>query len=274
MTVAAGEKIVLGSGTLYCMEFSGTLPTNVLIEVEENRLGYIQGGASVEYKPEFYEATDDMGIVSKVIITKEEAKLKSGIMTWCGTTLKKICATARVTEAAGVRTVKIGGTSNDDGKKYVIHFVHEDPTDGDIRVTIVGQNQAGFTLAFAKNKETVIDAEFKAQPHDTEGTLIQYTEEIAKLDVLTVGVIAGTTGKTKVATITPTLTAGNSYIGKIGASAETVVYDAVYTTGWIAVVPGTTEFAATSNQILSVIEVDASNKAKGVGFVTVVNQIG
>lgn len=180
MSGVKGEKIVLGSGTLYSMEFEGSVPAFDLIELEANRLGYIQGGASLEYKPEFYKAEDDMGMVSKVILTKEEATLKSGVMTWCGTTLEKLCSTARVTEAAGVRTVKIGGASNNNGKQYVIHFHHKDPTDGDIRVTIVGQNQAGFTLAFAKNKETVIDAEFKAQPQDTEGTLIKYTEEIGE----------------------------------------------------------------------------------------------
>lgn len=176
----ADEKIVLGSGTLYCMEFTGAMPADAAIEVEANKLGYIQGGASLEYKPEFYEATDDLGKVTKAIITKEEALLKSGIMTWNGNTLKKLSSTARVTEdtVTGKRTVKIGGITNNDGKKYVIHFVHEDPVDGDIRVTIVGQNQAGFTLAFVKDKETVINAEFKAQPQDAEGTLILYTEEI------------------------------------------------------------------------------------------------
>lgn len=173
-----GEKIVLGSGDLYCTEFTGTIPENTAIETEENLLGAIQGGASLEYKPKFYEAKDDMGKVTKVIITEEEATLKSGIMTWCGNTLKKLCSTARVTEAAGVRTVKIGGIGNDNGKKYILHFVHGDPVDGDIRVTIVGQNQAGFSLAFKKDKETVIDAEFKAQPQDNEGTLIKYEEEI------------------------------------------------------------------------------------------------
>ncbi len=173
-----GEKIVLGSGNLYCMEFTGTLPEKTALETEENQLGAIQGGASLEYKPKFYEAKDDMGKVTKVIITEEEASLKSGIMTWNGKTLGKLCSTARVTEAAGVRTIKIGGIGNDNGKKYVLHFVHKDPIDGDIRVTIVGQNQAGFSLAFKKDKETVIDAEFKAQPQDNEGTLIKYEEEI------------------------------------------------------------------------------------------------
>ena len=45
-------------------------------------------------------------------------------------------------------------------------------------VRFVGNNQAGFTIAFAKDSETVIDAEFKAQPMDKEGTLITYQEEM------------------------------------------------------------------------------------------------
>lgn len=176
------ESIVLGSGDLYCMEFEGTdkkLPGNEEIEKEENRLGYIKGGASIEYKPSFYEAKDDMGKVSKVILTEEEATLKSGIMTWCGLTLEKLCATARIQEDQGrkKRIVKIGGVGNATGKKYILHFVHKDDQDGDIRVTIVGNNQAGFTIAFAKDSETVIDAEFKAQPQDKEGTLIRYEED-------------------------------------------------------------------------------------------------
>lgn len=268
------EKIVLGSGTLYVVEFTDTVPDAATIETAENEIGKIQGGASLEYKPTFYEAKDDSGAVVKTIITDEEATLKSGIMTWNGKTLAKLSSTARVTEAGGIRTVKIGGIKNNNGKKYVIHFLHEDPQDGNVRVTIVGQNQAGFSMAFAKDKETIIDAEFKAMPQDSEGTLIKYVEEYASLDALTVGVIAGTTGKTKVDTITPTLTVGNSYKGKIGASAETVVYDTAYSAGWTAVTPGTTEFTATSGQVLTIIEVDGDNKAKAVGTVTVVNQIG
>ena len=99
-------------------------------------------------------------------------------MTWCGLTLEKLCQTARVTEAGGKRTVKIGGVGNATGKKYLLRFVHKDDQDGDIRVTVVGNNQAGFTIAFAKDSETVIDAEFKAQPMDKEGTLILYEEEM------------------------------------------------------------------------------------------------
>lgn len=180
-----GERIVLGSGYLYISEFDSktkAIPTNEEIEKDENLLGLIQGGAEVTYKPSYYEAKDDMGKVSKTILTEEEATLKSGIMTWCGKTLEKLCETARVVEdkVKKIRTVKIGGVGNATGKKYVIHFVHKDETDGDIRVTIVGNNQAGFSFAFAKDKETVIDAEFKAAPQDKEGTLILYEEDMAE----------------------------------------------------------------------------------------------
>ena len=173
------EKIVLGSGKVYITEYADSIPEDTTIEVEGNLLGYIQGGATISYKPTFFEAKDDLGLVSKKFITEEEAVLKSGVMTWNGDTLKKLCSTARVTEdvATKTRTVKIGGVGNYDGKKYVIHFVHTDAVDGDIRVTIVGSNEAGFELAFAKDKESVINAEFKAQPHDSEGTLIIYKEE-------------------------------------------------------------------------------------------------
>lgn len=173
-----GEKIVLGSGKLYVTEFLNSIPADNLIETEDNQLGLIQGGASLEYKPKFYEAKDDLGLVQKTIVTDEDATLKSGVLTWNGKTLAKLSSTARVTEADGKRTVKIGGLNNQDGKRYIIRFVHEDKADGDIRITIVGNNQAGFSFKFTKDKETVVDAEFKAAPMDNEGTLIMYQEDI------------------------------------------------------------------------------------------------
>lgn len=178
--MALNKKIVLGSGKLYCTEFTNTVPTDKALEVEDNVLGLISGGATLSYTPEFYTATDDLGIAVKKMITSETATLKSGIMTWNGKTLEKLCSTAKVTEdnESHTRTVKIGGVGNYDGKKYVLRFVHEDKVDGDIRITIVGSNEAGFEIAFAKDSETVIDAEFTAFPMDDEGTLIEFKETI------------------------------------------------------------------------------------------------
>lgn len=172
------DKIVLGSGDVYFKEFEGEIPENAVLETVENKLGYIQGGATLEYKPTYYTVKDDSGVIQKTIITEEEATMKTGILTFNGGTLAVLCETGRVTESEGIRTVKIGGLKNANGKKYVIHFHHKDKVDGDIRVTIVGKNESGFSLAFAKDKETVIDAEFKCQPQDNEGTLIKYQEDI------------------------------------------------------------------------------------------------
>lgn len=165
-------------GTYY--ELVTGIPSDALLEQEENRLAWIKGGASLEYSGEFYDAKDDLGMVSKRKLTTEDVKLKSGIMTWNGEVLKKLCSTARVTEANGERTVKIGGTGNDDGAVYIFHFLHEDPVDGNVRITIVGQNTSGFTLQFAADAETVIDAEISAVAGklDNTGTLVIIKEEI------------------------------------------------------------------------------------------------
>lgn len=172
------EVITLGSGDLMIKEYSDAMPAYTDFDVDTDLLGRIQGGATLEYSGEWYEAKDDTGKVVKTIITEEEATLKSGIITWNGKTLAKLCATARITESGGIRTVKIGGVGNQDNKSYALCFHHTDKTDGDVWIVIRGVNQGGFSLAFAKDKETVIDAEFKCLPQDDEGTLIQYIEEI------------------------------------------------------------------------------------------------
>lgn len=177
-TLTAEEKIVIGSGKLYITEFSGSIPSDVTIETEANLLGLIQGGATLEYKPTYYNAKDDLGLAHKTILTDEDVTLKSGIMTWCGKTLALLCATSSVVEGSGKRTVKIGGIANQNGKTYVLRFLHTDVVTGTIRVTIVGNNQAGFTLAYAKDKETVVDATFTALPHDSIGTKVIFEEQI------------------------------------------------------------------------------------------------
>lgn len=172
------EVITLGSGDLMIKEYEGTIPEYTAF-TETDLLGRIQGGATLEYKGTWYDAMDDTGKAVKTIITEEEATLKSGVITWNGKTLAQLCSTARVTESEGIRTVKIGGVGNNDGKSYALCFHHTDKIDGDVWLVVRGVNQGGFSLAFAKDKETVIDAEFKCLPQDNDGTLIQYIEEMA-----------------------------------------------------------------------------------------------
>lgn len=174
------EVITLGSGDLMIKEYSGTMPAYTDFDPATDLLGRISGGATLEYKGTWYEAKDDSGKISKTIITEEEATLKSGVLTWNGKTLAKLVSTARVTEAAGIRTVKIGGVGNHNGKSYAVCF-HNIDTDGDVWVVVRAVNQGGFSLAFVKDKETVIDAEFKCLPHDADGTLITYSEEMTEV---------------------------------------------------------------------------------------------
>lgn len=174
------EVITLGSGDLMIKEYTDTMPAYTEFKAETDLLGRIQGGCTLEYKGTWYEAKDDTGKAVKTIITEEEATLKSGVLTWNGKTLAQLCSTARVTEDAGIRKVKIGGVGNHNGKSYALCFHHTDKADGDVWVVVRAVNQGGFSLAFAKDKETVIDAEFKCLPQDDEGTLIEYVEEIAE----------------------------------------------------------------------------------------------
>ena len=170
--------ITLGSGKIYATAFSETMPTVETLCVDENLLGYIKGGAALEYTEETYEEKDDLGYVSKVITTSEEALLRCGLVTWNGETLKKLIDRCTTTEAAGKRTTKIGGAGNAQGGYYAICFAHEDKTDGNLWILVKGRNTAGATLTFAADEGTVIEPEFKAMPHDDKGTLVEFIEEI------------------------------------------------------------------------------------------------
>lgn len=176
------EVITLGSGNLMFKEYDGTTMPKYSDFTEMNDLlGRILGGATLEYKGSWYEVKDDTGKVMKVILTEEDVTLKSGILTWNGKTLAKLISTARVIDdksKPGYRTVKIGGTGNYNRKSYALCFHHEDKIDGDVWIVIRAVNQGDLSMAFAKDKETVIDAEFKCLPMDDEGTLIEYTEEV------------------------------------------------------------------------------------------------
>lgn len=172
------ENITLGSGKPYIMEFTGEMPSHTEICVPENLLGYVKGGAELSYTEETHEEKDDLGYVSKVITTSEEALLKLGLLTWNGEALQKLADRCTVTEKDGLRTIHIGGAGNAQGKEWAVCFLHEDKSGGNVWILIRGRNTAGFTLTFAIDASTVVEPEFKALPQDDNGTLITMIEEI------------------------------------------------------------------------------------------------
>lgn len=171
------SKITLGSGKLYLQAFSDDMPTVETLCVEGNLLGWIKGGAELTYTEETYEEKDDLGMVSKIITTSEEAILKCGLLTWNGATLQKLIDRCSISEASGKRTALIGGAGNTQGAYYAICFAHEDKADGNLWVLLKGKNTAGVTLTFAADAGTVVEPEFKAMPHDDKGTLVELIEE-------------------------------------------------------------------------------------------------
>lgn len=178
------DTITIGSGIPYLMEFTGTMPDKETICVEENRLGYIKGGAALEYTVEPHEEKDDLGYTNKVIITTEETILKMGLLTWNGNTLQKLVDRCKVEEdeTKGLRTIKIGGAGNAQGKDWVVCIHHEDKKDGDLWVMIRGTNTAGLSLTLAADEGTVLEPEFKATPHDADGTQVIVIEEMTKTE--------------------------------------------------------------------------------------------
>lgn len=172
------KKIILGSGKLYAITYAGLeeIPDEDELCQEDNIIGYVQGGAVLEYTLESYSAKDDLGLAQKDLFMADSATLKSGIMTFNGDTIARLIATADSETAGNKRTTMIGGIENVHDSRLVTCFCNKDAVDGNTYVTIVGSNQGALSLAFAKDKESVINLEFKAQPAFEGGRLIRLTE--------------------------------------------------------------------------------------------------
>lgn len=104
----------------------------------------------------------------------------------------------------------------------------------------------------------------------SENTHYERIQKPATIGVLNVTSAAGTSSGKTALSVTPELTEGNSYKYKIGTEAESVVLDDVITTNWTSW-NGTSEITAESGKIITVVEVNAENKAKYVGNAEVVS---
>lgn len=170
------DEVILGSGKLYLAEYAGdAMPDDVTFETDSNSVGRIKGGASLEYKPTEYEVTDDFGEVIKRFITKEEVTFKSGILTWNIANLAKLSPGTLTDDAEKKEKIlKIGGAKA--LKNYALRFVHTKDDGNKLRITMVATAGNGFTLQFQGDKETVIDALFKAISQE-DGTLVEIRDQ-------------------------------------------------------------------------------------------------
>ena len=171
-------QLKLGSGKLYITAYTGSdIPANATLEVEANELGIIKGGASLEYKPTEYEAFSDDYRVHKRFVISEEVSFKAGVIDWNAETLSKITAVGEYEDDTvnKVRTLTIGTQGATEMTKYVLRYVHVVGEEF-FRITIVATASNGFSLAFAADKETIVEPEFKAIAHGANGTKVIFEE--------------------------------------------------------------------------------------------------
>lgn len=173
------ERIILGSGDLFMVEFTGEIPDDAAIEVDDNRAGNIKGGATLEYSQTTQTVKDDQGRVNKTILTGEDVKMKTGMITWVKEWMQMVMSTARVDETTKANHViyKIGGLKNRNKKKSLFRFVHTREDGTKLRVTLTGKNTGTVSLAFTNENPTQVDAEITAGNLDSDGTLVIIDDE-------------------------------------------------------------------------------------------------
>lgn len=262
------SQVILGSGDLYLVAYSGTIPDDTSIEITNNNVGDISGGASLDYKPTVYEVENDKRQVLKRFITKEEVTFKSGVLNFDVANLQKLC-NGTVTVGATEKSIKIGGATS--LSSYLLHFVHTKDDGKKLRVQIVVTASDGFTLTFAKDKETIVDAVFKALSQ-TDGTLIIIRDQTASTVAapLTFVCVDGTAANaTKITSVSPTLTGGNSYMINFNTPIPAAGAD-LTGLGWLPYTLAA-DIICANNNLLTLVEVSTGDVVvKGGQALTVV----
>ncbi len=167
----AQNNIVLGSGYIYVLPYSGSIPADEVIETEGNQFGYTKGGATFAYSTTFTTIEDDNGQVKETFLSSDSASLKCGAFMGDPNEIIKICPTADIQTAVGISTIKIGGVANEGAMgydKWLVRFKHKS---GKVRITIVGKNTDGFELAFSADDAVKLEPTFTCSTLDGTGVL-------------------------------------------------------------------------------------------------------
>lgn len=184
----AGEtqKVTMGAGKWYVVPWeSGAIDFETLC-VDDNLMGYTQGGAQITYTPETYTIEDDIGMVRRTFQTKGTSEMKTGLLTFTIKSLAALMSTGAISEKAattsetGMNTLKLSGGKTT-LKKLLVGFVYTDDETGlKTYAGMVATNIAPLALAFMKDKETVVDMTFSGESNGVDTTILTIAEETAK----------------------------------------------------------------------------------------------
>ncbi len=173
------KDMVMGSGRLYAAlvtSSNSTIPTLSTLVTADNNVGHIKSGFTCSYTVDTVTEEDDLGEVSKTVITKKTSTAKCGLVTWNGTTVKKFVKGTTVSEdtTAHTRTTDIGGNTTDDDE-YWFAFVPED-TDRIDGIIFKGSPVGGWNAVFESGTSSKLEPEIAVVPFDENGNRFRLIE--------------------------------------------------------------------------------------------------
>jgi len=169
MGAMTGQDLIVGSGNIYIKEYTGSIPDKSVLETDTYLFGRTKGGATLTYSQESTNIKDDCGYINETFMTSDDLKFKLGAFVVVGD-IDKLCPTATKTVNDGIITVKLGGVGNDNGKKYIVRFVHKSKP---LRITLIGKNEGDLELAFSAEDAITVEPTFTASAIDGAGHLCE-----------------------------------------------------------------------------------------------------
>jgi len=176
--VGEKEKVVLGAVDVYLADYDPEkdFDLDAMTANEENYFGNTQGGATLEYTPETYTVEDDMGRVRRNFMTKASATLKTGLLTYDVDSLARTLSVGTLTTPSGKTRLQLPGGKAALRRKCVVAVYKDDETGEVIKIGMVATNTGALSMAFAKDKETVPEITFTAEPTGGSSVLVTIEE--------------------------------------------------------------------------------------------------
>lgn len=171
------RDLQLGSGKLYVKKVTSEteIPSLKALCIEDNQIGWIKGGATIEYTIDTKEIYDDLRMVNETFITGEHSKLTTGLLTWNKEVIEALINNETVSEDG---TILVGAQGMTKMDKLIVIF-EAIPTSGNIirRFGMIGVSEAGLNLQYQPEDATVVDVEF-AGVADANGRYLRIEEEV------------------------------------------------------------------------------------------------
>lgn len=175
--MAVTRDLQLGSGKLYVKKVTDEtkIPALKALCIEDNQIGWIKGGATIEYTIDTKEIYDDLRMVNETFITGEHGKLTTGLLTWNKAVIEALLNN-ETTDSDGSILVGANGLSKMDKMIVIFEAI---PTSGNVvrRFGMIGVSEAGLKLQYQPEDATVVDVEF-ASIADEDGHYIRIEEEV------------------------------------------------------------------------------------------------